>query len=255
MVGRAVAFICHMWPLNLPAPVKLLLPCIQTHTNKQTNKQTHTHTHTYTYTHTHTHVCTRAYTHTHVCCLFAFCVCVWCWHDFVQVSKYAWLFSSFLYLSVSATWTIWFGFVIMVLSLLPIFSCFYAWFESTWVWLCPLSLAPNSVSHPLPQSVCQQSLHFYLSTILILVQLTSSEEYLYFQFRWEVISACILTNFLLYYYHCNTIGACYFSGLRSSRVWHNETPASWPIQGQSGESQVGVLVSLTPVCCRWPTAD
>jgi len=160
-----------------------------------------------------------------------------------------------LYLSVSATWTIWFGFVIMVLSLLPIFSCFYAWFESTWVWLCPLFLAPNSVSHPLPQSVCQQSLHFYLSTVLILVQLTSSEEYLYFQFRWEVISACILTNFLLYYYHCNTIGACYFSGLRSSRVWHNETPASWPIQGQSGESQVGVFVSLTPVCRRWPTAD
>lgn len=95
-----------------------------------------------------------------------------------------------------------------------------------------------------PQSVCQQSLHFNLSTI-ILMQLTSSNEYLYFQFRWEVIFACILTNFLLYYYHCNTIGACYFSGLRSSRVWHNETPASWPIQGQSGESQVGVFISLT----------
>lgn len=77
-----------MWPLILPALVKLLLPCI------------HMDTHTYTHK-------------AHICLLFicipCLCVMLAC---FVQVSMYLELFSSFLYLSVYAARTIWFGFVV-----------------------------------------------------------------------------------------------------------------------------------------------
>lgn len=77
-----------MWPLDLPALVKLLIPCIHTHTRLL------------------------------FICILCLCVMLSC---FAQVSKYIELFSSFLYLSVYATRTVWFcnhNFVIASLFLL-----------------------------------------------------------------------------------------------------------------------------------------
>lgn len=159
----------------------------------------------------------------HICCWVAFHhVGMLCPGKYV----FSWLFSSFFVSRPEP-----FGLVFVIASPFSLaFQHVYAPFTS----ILHISFHPPI---PLPVS---QSLHFYLSTIFVWVQLRSSNEHL-----WNsVISACILTNFLLYYYHCNTIGACYFSGLWSSRVWHNETPASWPVQGQSGESQVGVLLCV-----------